>query len=121
MSKSKSERASERRKIIQAVNKRFATKFSPPPTPMEALVEKAAQITLAMRAHIQPILESGGGHDTNALRELIMTLYVEAFHKAFDRDALVNLLAIIHTEIALENVAANPSGSPKGPDALSGT
>ena len=110
----------EKHRIVNAAVKKL--NFAKPiaKTPVDELLDKTQQITLKMRQHIQPILRAGGWKDKQALRTLIMTLYLEAFCTAFDKEALANLCAILHTEIAMENIESNPYDSDKGPDALSG-
>ena len=89
-------------------------------SPNDLLLDKAQQITSAMRDHIRPILRAGGWKDKHSLCALITTLYLEAFNKAFDKDELLNICALLHMEIAMENIEANPYDNDAGPDALSG-
>lgn len=110
----------EHNRIVKAGLSKFNFTKPVKKTPIDDLIDKAQQITTAMRAHIRPVLQSGGWKDREAMRQLIMSLYLEAFTKAFDKEALCNLCAILHTEIAIEQIEANPYDSTSGPDALSG-
>jgi len=107
----------ERRRIVNAATSRLRPKQNEDDT--SKLLHQAQQITTAMREHIRPILRSGGWKDKPALHALILTLYIEAFHKAFDKDQLVNLCALLHTELAMENIESNPYDNDAGPDAIS--
>ena len=93
-------------------------KYDPKQDPLGELMDKTKQLTLEVLREIHPILVAGGGHDLNALRQHLALSYVEKFSK-FSKDEMVQVLTILHTEIAMNQIATDPSGSGK-PDLLSG-
>jgi hypothetical protein len=88
---------------------------------VQRLLKKAEDVTTKVRQSIKPILQSGGWTDKAAMRHLIMTLYLEAFdtHLLFTREDLVQICALIHTDIMQETIESDPTLSGK-PDLLSG-
>ncbi len=92
------------------------SKFKPKePSEVERLLQKAMDVTSKVREIIKPILAAGGWKDTAAIRHLILTLYLEAFDTQllFTRDDLIQICAVIHTDIILETIESDPTLSGK--------
>lgn len=85
------------------------------------LLKKAEDLTSKVRSAVKPVVEAGGWKDKSALRHFILTLYLEAFDTRllFTREDLVQICALLHTDIMMETVESDPTLSGK-PDLLSG-
>lgn len=79
-------------------------------TPEQALIRKAEEMTVAIREHMKPILAAGGWKDKGALRATFTTLYLQAFN-SWSKDELINLSALLHMEIAMQRIEADPYAS----------
>lgn len=103
-------------KVVEdAIKKAFKPHVN---TPEENLVERAKQLTNDIRNQIKPILAAGGWKDKEALRATICTLYVSAFDSSFTKDDLVQICTMLHSELMMETIDADPFGS-GSPDLLS--
>jgi len=107
----------ERQRIVKAGLSKFSFNKPQKRSPDDDLIDRAMSITTALREHIRPILQAGGGKDKPALRALITTCYLEAFSK-LHKDDLIRLCALLHMEAMIESIETDIYGSGK-PDALS--
>ena|SRR5437660_8258858 len=95
----------------------FKSKFKPEdPSEETRLLEKAMDVATKVRKTVKPILAAGGWKDTAAIRHLILTLYLEVFdtRTLFTHDDLVQVCAVIHTDLMMETIEKDPtlSGTP---------
>ena len=105
--------------IVRAAAGHFAKKYTPQPKDLtEAVTNVAMSITTKVREQIKPVLAAGGWKDKEALRDLVTRAYLEHFVK-LSKDELEDLCTMLHVEIFMEGVEANPWGKDK-PDVLSG-
>lgn len=109
----------EKQRIVSAGISKLRSAQPGKPSPYDELIDKTQLVTSALREHIRPILRAGGWRDKPALRALISTLYLEAFSH-FSKDELLNLCTILHMELMMETIEANPYDNECGSDALSG-
>lgn len=104
------------------IKSQLQKKFDPKDNSPEArLIQKAMDVTTKVREAVKPIVAAGGWKDQAAIRHLIMTLYLESFDTPllFTKDDLVQVCAIIHTDLMMETIEADPTLSGT-PDKLSG-
>src|ERR1041385_3100977 len=108
--------------LANAAKAQLKAKYAPDEIDaVNRLLKKAGDVTTKVRETLKPIVEAGGWKDKAAIRHLILTLYLEAFdtHLLFTREDLVQICALLHTDIMLETIEADPTLSGK-PDLLSG-
>ena len=105
----------------KAVNDALSkVKFKPKPlTREEALMDRAKQVTISVRQALKPILQAGGAEDRMALLAMAHQFYLEAFNIGFSKEELAVICTIIHVEVMMDVIDANPWGGDK-PDQLSG-
>lgn len=87
--------------------------------PMDKLMHELADVIATVHANIRSILKAGGGFDEAPLKQIIWTHSQELLHN-FSKEELEVLVCWMVSDTILTDISANPTGSDKGPDLLSG-
>lgn len=88
-------------------------------SPIDKLMHDVADVLATVHAAVRPILKAGGGFDEPAIKQIIWT-HTNELLRRFSRDELEVLVCVTLCDAIMDDISANPTGSDKGPDLLSG-